>query len=578
MDDSAAMGRWFDIHATKVGGPESHKVAVLFTDITARKLSEQALEISETRYRRLFEAAHDGILILDVKHRRITDVNPYLLDLLGFPREHFIGKELWEIGVFKDKDESQDAMQELNDNGMIRFENKPLQDRNGRRHAVEIVANIYQEDHQPVIQCNVRDISERARFESERSALLANEQASRLEAEAANRAKDTFLATLSHELRTPLTAIVGWAVLLHRGAGDEKIVKEAADVIARNAKVQTQLIEDVLDVSRIVSGKLRLEMRPCDLSRIIADAVASVQTAADAKQVKIDVQIIPGADTSVCDAGRIQQVVWNLLSNAIKFSPKAGNIDVRVDRVNSMTRISIADYGEGIAADFLPHVFERFRQSDGSSTRKHGGLGLGLNIVKHLTELHGGTASVQSEGPGKGATFIINLPIRAIASAPSIGVDGDDTSGASDPQLPGIGNALEHSPVRLDGLRVLVVDDEPDARNVIRHSLERAGAVVAAADSAAAALKLLETVKPHVVISDISMPAMDGYELMKQIRAMGTGYNGRQLPAIALTAYARTEDRRRALVAGFQMHVAKPVDPNELTEVVASLAGRTGLD
>jgi CheY-like chemotaxis protein len=335
---------------------------------------------------------------------------------------------------------------------------------------------------------------------------------------------------------------------------------------------RSQLIEDVLDVSRIVSGKLRLEMRSSELSRIIQDAIASVQPAADAKDIHIGIEIVPGASQIVCDAGRIQQVIWNLLSNAIKFSPRAGDIGVLVERANSMARITIRDSGEGISPEFLPHVFERFRQSDGTSTRKHGGLGLGLSIVRHLIELHGGTVEVQSAGLGQGAAFIINLPIRAVIDEQA---GGDGTASAGHLAAPDVAGAS--AVVRLHGLRVLVVDDESDARNVIKAPLEHAGASVAAADSAATALKMLTDLHPHVVVSDISMPVRDGYELMKQIRSMGVGYGGRDLPAIALTAYARSEDRRRALVAGFQMHVAKPVDPNELAEVVASLAGRTGL-
>lgn len=543
-------------------------------DISDRKRREAALLGSEIRYRRLFEAAHDGILIVDAKTAKIVDVNRFLLDLLRFPREHFIGKELWELGVFRDKVENREAMRTLQHERSIRYENLPLQDRDGRRVPVEFVSNIYQEDHHPIIQCNIRDIGERVRFETERSTLLANEQASRMEAEAANSAKDIFLATLSHELRTPLTAILGWAVLLRAAPADEKVVKEAALTIERNAKMQAQLIEDVLDVSRIVSGKLRLNMRPCDLSRIIQDAVASVQPAADAKDIHVAVQVINGASSAVCDAARIQQVIWNLLTNAIKFSPKMGDIRVLVERVNSMVRVTITDGGEGISPEFLPHVFERFRQSDGTSTRKHGGLGLGLSIVRHLIELHGGTVEVQSEGLGRGATFIINLPIRAVTDAPA-GGDGDGAP--HEMAVPAAGAAGAPAMVRLDGLRVLVVDDEPDARTVIAATLQRAGATVAAAGSATEALKLLSDVPPHVIVSDISMPDQDGYELMKQIRSMGTGFGGRELPAIALTAYARTEDRRRALLAGFQMHVAKPVDPIELAEVVASLAGRTGL-
>lgn len=538
----------------------------------ALRAAEKDVRASEIRYRRLFEAARDGILILDAQTARVVEVNRCMLDLLRQPREHFLGKELWELGVFQDKQQNQEAMRQLQRDGFIRYEDLPLEDSDGRRAPVEFVSNIYQEGHHSVIQCNIRDISERARFEKERAALLANEQASRLEAEAANRAKDIFLATLSHELRTPLTAILGWAVILRSAPTDEKVVKEASLTIERNAKMQAQLIEDVLDVSRIVSGKLRLEMRSSELSRIIEDAIASVKSAADAKGIHIGVKVIPGASALICDAGRIQQVIWNLLTNAIKFSPKVGDIGVLVERANSMARITIRDSGEGISAEFLPHVFERFRQSDGTSTRKHGGLGLGLSIVWHLVELHGGTVEVKSEGLGQGATFIINLPIRAVIGDQ---VAGDGTAGPDGLAVPGV--AEVPAIVRLDGLRVLVVDDEPDARNVIKASLEHAGAIVAAADSAATALELLADLHPHVIVSDISMPIQDGYELMKQIRSMGVGYGGRELPAIALTAYARTEDRRRALLAGFQMHVAKPVDPNELAEVVASLAGRTGL-
>ena len=497
-----------NVTAPPLGLPTGLTLDGTIVDVTERKRGEEALAFSEIRYRRLFESAHDGILILDVHDRRITDVNPFLLDLLDYPREYFIGKELWEIGMFRDKSESQAAIEEVHDNGSIRFENKPLQDRNGRNHAVEIVANIYQENDNSVIQCNIRDISERANFEKERSALLANEQASRLEAEAANRAKDTFLATLSHELRTPLTAILGWAVLLQNDTSNGDAVRKAAGVIVRNAKVQTQLIEDVLDVSRIVSGKLRLEIKQANLSRIVDDAVASVQSAADARQISIDVQIA-GDSSLVCDAGRVQQVIWNLLSNAIKFSPRNSDIRVLGQRANGMTRISIIDHGEGISQEFLPHVFERFRQSDGTSTRKHAGLGLGLSIVKHLVELHGGTVSVESDGVGKGATFIFDLPIRALGEAPVS--DGENRTDAAPEGI----ELVAQMAVRLHGLRVLVVDDEPDARTVIKLSLEQAGATVADADSATAALKLLDDVKPHLVVSDISMPEMDGYELMK---------------------------------------------------------------
>ena len=409
---------------------------------------------------------------------------------------------------------------------------------------------------------------------------LTKAYAAQIGAEDANRAKDVFLATLSHELRTPLTAILGWAVLLRSRPANEASVIEAASVIERSAKMQAQLIDDVLDVSRIISGKLRLDVRRCELSRIVADAASAVRTAADAKGIKIEVAVEAEASTIAVDPGRIQQVVWNLLTNAVKFSPDDSTIDVSVRRVRSRSRITVVDRGAGIDPAFLPHVFERFRQADGSSRRQHGGLGLGLSIVRHLVEMHGGTAAVHSEGLGKGATFTVDLPVRAI----SAGNDDDDATATdekpSEPEAATTRQVLpersEPTGVRLDGLRVLVVDDEPDARNVIRATLEGAGATVSVADGAAAARAMLAGVRPHVLVSDISMPGEDGYDLMRSVRAMGIGYTTREMPSIALTAYARQQDRQRALMAGFQMHVTKPVDPHELTAVVASLAGRTG--
>ena len=553
-------------------------VVMVFHDITERRHAEERLEISEVRYRRLFEAAHDGILILDVKHRKITDVNPFILDLLDYPREHFIGKELWEIGVFKDKEESQRAMQALHDNGSIRFEDKPLQNRNGRRVPVEIVANVYQEDHHPVIQCNIRDISERTRFADEREAHLINEQSLRMEAEGANRSKDLFLMTLSHEMRTPLNAIVGWMSILRRkGCGAEE-VEEGLEVIERNAKAQVQLIEDVLDVSRIVSGKVRLEIRPCELAEVIKAGIDAVRPAAEARAITLDVQLDPSASKTNCDANRIQQVVWNLVSNAVKFTPKGGTIRVTLAREKSSLQIEVSDSGQGMSPELLPFVFDRFRQADSSTRRKFGGLGLGLSIVKHLVEMHGGKIEAHSPGEGKGSTFTVRLPISAVRIDDS---PRDDERGESDEGGGERGASVGAPPaplVRLDGLRVLVVDDEADARRLLVKVLEGAGATVMAAESGKEALDLLhkagEQAGPHVLVSDLGMPDMDGYDMIGAIRA--AGHSAKELPAVALTAFAHKEDARRALMAGFQVHVPKPVEPHDLTVVIASLAGRTG--
>jgi PAS domain S-box-containing protein len=554
IEDSAAPV--FD-KAGKITG-----VIMVFHDITPRRRMENVLRVSEVRYRRLFESAHDGILILNSTTGRIEDVNPFLLDLLGYPREHFIGKELWQIGLLPDAEVSKRAMEALQRDGHIRYENLPLANSGGHRIPVEFVSNVYQEADTTVIQCNIRDISDRRRHELEREALLANEQAARMEAEAANRTKDLFLATLSHEMRTPLNAIVGWASLLKRANYQDEELKEGIDAIDRSAKAQSRLIEDVLDVSRIVSGKLRLELRPAQLVKIIAAAIEVVQPAADAKNITIETHLDALAGEVTCDPSRIQQVVWNLLSNAIKFTPKGGSVRVTLGKGRSTAKIQVIDTGRGIEADFIPYVFDRFRQADSTTRRKYGGLGLGLSIAKQLMELHGGTVKVESDGVGKGAIFTVEMPIRALATHI---VDEEP-----DIEL----SALDLAELRLDGLRVLIVDDEPDARRAATRVLETAGAIVTIAGSVQEAMDSILKHCPEVLISDIAMPEEDGYDLIRRVRA--AGHNARDLPAIALTAFAHKEDQRRALLAGFQVHVPKPVDPHDLVVVVGSLVGRTG--
>jgi PAS domain S-box-containing protein len=557
IDDSAAPIR--DERGNIIG------VIMVFHDITQRRQLEQVLEVSEIRYRRLFEAAHDGILVLNLDTCKIEDVNPFILDLLGFPREHFIGKELWEIGVFGDAHSSKQAMETLRRDGGIRYEDLPLENINGRRIPVEFVSNIYLEDHHPVIQCNIRDISERKLRERERDALLANEQASRMEAEAANRTKDLFLATLSHEMRTPLNAVIGWVSLLKRKNYSDPDFREGIDAIERGAKAQAQLIEDVLDVSRIVSGKLRLEIRPCQLVKVIAAAIEIVQAAADAKNITIETSLDFTANEVPCDSSRIQQVVWNLLSNAVKFTPKDGTVRVTLKRERSMARIQVIDSGRGIESEFLPYVFDRFRQADSTTRRKFGGLGLGLSIAKQLIEMHGGTVKVESAGLGSGSTFTVEFPIQAVRA---IEWEGDAVETDGEP------NAALMQEVRLDGLRVLIVDDQYDAQRALAKVLESAGAIVATADSAQDAMIIVSKGWPEVLLSDIAMPGEDGYDLIKRVRA--AGHSARDLPAVALTAFAQKEDQRRVLLAGFQVHVAKTVDPHDLTAVIGSLMGRTG--
>ena len=418
----------------------------------------------------------------------------------------------------------------------------------------------------------IEDVTERVAREAElqaqieaRSRLLSSEKLARNEAERANRLKDEFLATVSHELRNPLNAILGWSHMLRLGKLTPTNAERAVETIYRNAKSQAQLVADLLDVSRIISGKLRLDVRTVALTNIVNAAIDSVRPAAEAKSIRLQTMIDPGAGPISGDADRLQQVVWNLLTNAVKFTPKGGRIQVKVQRIDSHVEIVVSDSGVGISKEFLPYVFDRFRQADASSTRIHGGLGLGLSIVHQLVDLHGGAVSVQSEGEGKGATFTVTLPF--------VGVGGNQTDAEvvhpteSDEVL-----SFDSLP-SLRGLKILVVDDEADTRELIREVLKECGSEVITSPSAADALIALEQQKPDVLISDLGMPDEDGYSLISKVRALPSEKGG-NIPAAALTAYARVEDRMRVLRSGFQFHLPKPIDSAELVTVVASLAGR----
>ncbi|MEO5676865.1 MAG: ATP-binding protein [Usitatibacter sp.] len=415
---------------------------------------------------------------------------------------------------------------------------------------------------------NARLYEKAQKSAEERSQLLESERHARAGAERANRMKDEFLATLSHELRTPLSAILGWAHLLRSRPVGEAEMKKGLETIERNARMQTQLIEDLLDMSRITSGKIRLDVQPLMPSTFIESALETVRPAADAKGVRLDSTLDPSAGPVSGDPGRLQQVVWNLLTNAIKFTPKGGRVQVTLERVNSHVEMSVADTGAGIAPEFVEHVFERFRQADSSTTRQFGGLGLGLAIVRNLIELHGGTVHARSAGIGKGATFTVHLPLTAVHR----------TEGAvprEHPRALQVVLGADFKVVDLSGVSVVVVDDQPDARELVARILSECGAQVFIADGAETALALVESEHPHVLVSDIGMPEVDGYELLKRIRALGPERGG-SVPAIALTAFARSEDRTRALRRGFQVHVSKPVEAAELIATVASVAGRTG--
>ncbi|MDP9000196.1 MAG: ATP-binding protein, partial [Myxococcota bacterium] len=401
----------------------------------------------------------------------------------------------------------------------------------------------------------------------DRASLLELAQRERQHAEEANRAKDEFLAMVSHELRTPLNAMLGWTRMLRTGKLEPARREKALETIERNALAQTQLIEDLLDVTRIITGKLRLNIGPLDLVHVIEAAIEGVKPSAEAKGLRILAALDPIAVPVPGDADRLQQVVWNLLSNAVKFTERGGQIHIRMQAEESSAEIVVEDTGVGIAQAFLPHIFERFRQADGGTTRAYGGLGLGLAIVKHLVELHGGTVTAESEGTGRGARFTVRVPVGRVQMEYTPPVHTVDRG------APNLRPEPFHPPPPVAGLRVLVVEDEPDARELLVTFLGQREVVVRTAASAEEGLAQVGEWKPDVILSDIGMPVEDGYAFIQRVRALPNDRGGRT-PAVALTAFARMEDRRKAMLAGYNMHLSKPIDPAELLLVLANVGGR----
>jgi two-component system CheB/CheR fusion protein len=546
--------RTMRIHARKLVAPGEERESVLLAieDVTALLGAQVALRQSEQRYRRLFEAARDGVLVVDPSTRKIIDSNPFMTELLGYPREELVGKELFEIGVLADEQASRAAFRALQEQGVLRYEDLPLEAKTGERREVEMISNLYQENGVQVIQCNIRDISERKRLEAELSKHVE-------ELAAADTEKNNFLAVLSHELRSPLNAIRGWVDILKRpGVSPERVI-QGIDVIDRQSRAQADLISDLMDVQRLVSGKVRLEIAEVDLALVIASAVEGVLPSAADKELAIHRRFELDPALIFGDENRLQQVFWNLLSNAIKFTPPGGEISIALRRAGPQAEVSVSDTGEGIAPEALPRLFERFRQADPSTSRGHGGLGLGLSIVKQLVELHGGKIRGESAGKGRGATFTVMLPLRS-------------AEGALRPKALSRRRAGEPM-ASLAGALVLMVDDEMDAREALCRALEGAGAEVLAVGSTDEAMAAMQQRRPDVLVSDIGMPDRDGYELVRGMRALPRDRDGR-VPAIALTAYASSEDRDRALRAGFDLHLAKPVESAELIEAVARLVSR----
>jgi PAS domain S-box-containing protein len=525
---------------------------VLANDVTERKKAETALRISEDRYRDLVDNSHELICTHDLEGR-VLSVNPWAARVLGYSQESLIGMNI-RAGLLPEYREKFDLyLNTVKTEGSARGVMK-VRTATGETRLWEYYNTLRTEGVEtPIVRGMAHDATERRMA-------LQREKEARLEAEAANRVKDEFLSTLSHELRTPLTAIMGWSdLLLHDEVAPRKR-RQAIETIARNANSQCQLINDLLEVSRIITGKLRLEFVSCELESVVQAAAESIRPTAEAKGVRLQVLLEPEPGPVFGDRERLQQIVWNLLSNGVKFTRKGGLVQVKLQRINSHVEIVVTDTGVGIKPDFLPHVFERFRQADGSTTRTYGGLGLGLAIVRHLVELHGGTAWAESAGENQGSTFTVRFPSM---------IDAEQQV----ERLPKIPVAVEIEADRkrvLRGLRVLVVDDEFDARALLTTMLERSGAQVLAVSSAREALESLEKWRPDVLIADIGMPVEDGYSMIRRVRALPRERGG-QTPALALTAYARTEDRIRALSEGYQMHLAKPVDRVELATVVSSL-------
>jgi PAS domain S-box-containing protein len=526
-------------------------IATVNAFLRARR-AEEEMHRSEAKFRTVFENAFIGIVLLD-ERLNYLEVNPAMCRVLGRRREEIVGFPLLSFIPPGGPSDSLEIQRSLEETGIWRG-TFAMAGPDGQLIHLEwhISAHSFSGDRLAV----VTDISERMRFESERNELFASERSARAEAERANYLKDEFLSTLSHELRTPLNSILLWTQRLQHDIDEREQVERGLSAIERNTKIQAQLISDLLDVSAIVSGKLRLEIRPLDLAAMIKAALEGLSPAIEAKQLKLQSWFDVNAGLISGDAQRLQQVVWNLVNNAIKFTPSGGHIELRLERVESQVEICVTDDGQGIRPELLPYLFDRFRQGDVKSNRSHGGLGLGLAIVKHLVEMHGGTVSASSAGLGHGAKFTVTLPVAATFR---------DSINAGSPRAPEFAH--------LEGVRVLVVDDDTDTCAVLSRILEETGALVTTAFNVKSALEQFERSAPQVLVSDIGMPELDGYALIREVR--GRGYSYQVLPAIALTALARPEDRRRALLAGYQMHMAKPIDASELTAAIAALLGRT---
>lgn len=530
--------------------------------------SEENLRESEERYRIVGDTATDGIFTID-QEDVIRYANPSAERIFGYGSGELLGKLLTDLIPERYRSRHLDGIRHYSETETPRIGwsgvTLPGLQRSGQEIPLELSFGVYKKRNGEFFFTGIaRDISERVRTEKEKAMLLESEKAARLEATLANEAKDQFLATLSHEMRTPMTAILGWSRMLAVGGLDEETLAMAVDAIQKSAKAQAQLIEDVLDVSRIVAGKVTLEERSVRLPTVIQSAVDMIMPSVEEKRISLVTHIDASVPPILGDQTRLQQILWNLVGNAVKFTPEEGQIEVRLDRGGTSARVQVRDSGQGMDKDFLPHVFERFRQAEQSTTRSYGGLGLGLAIVKHLVELHGGSISADSEGPGKGSTFTVLLPVdRAVTRA----VTGNP-SGAREAQVE---NAIFSD---LTGVRALVVDDDSETRTLVDTVLSRCGAEVDHAADAETALQLVDENDYDVVISDIAMPRKDGFFLIEKIRSRDKNL-GSHLPCLALTASAIGKARELTLAAGFDDYRRKPIEPVDLALVVRQIAQRS---
>jgi PAS domain S-box-containing protein len=542
----------------------------LAREVADRAAAEEAERDSQARLAGIIASATDAIITIDTEHR-VTMFNAAAEAMFGCSAETVIGGTLDRFIPERFRAKHGDHIRAFGTTGIstrqMGGERVLAAVRvSGEEFPMEARISQIEVGGEKLYTVIIRDITLRKRAEAERDELLVRERAARAEAETANRAKDSFLAMISHELRTPLSPILAWSRMLRQGKVDEEKTRRALDVIERSARTQAQLIEDMLDVSRIISGKLRMQVRPVPIQPVIENAVETVRPAAEAKNVRLHVVLDTDVGPVLGDAERLQQVVWNLLSNAVKFTPKGGRVQVALERVNSHVEIAVADNGQGIRPETLPFIFERFRQGETGTARTHGGLGLGLAIVKHILEAHGGTIHAESAGEGKGAVFTVKLPLAVARTA-------DEPERRHPTAVEANGRVDDRYP-SLEGVRVLVVDDEPHSNEVVSTLLSSCGAEIRVAVSAAQARELLGRWTADVLVSDIGMPGEDGYEFIAKLRAQAGPVA--QIPAVALTAYASRNDRIGLLSAGFQAHVPKPLDPLELVTVVANLARTPG--